>query len=99
MRRGGRMMTIGFRPYDNNVTATREGASPPLTFKAVNSIAKCNAVRKLSPKIDGRQTMAGTATMERPVDAKAAPVDQDVLIVGAGKIGRASCRERVCQYV
>ena len=27
--------------------------------------------------------MAGTATMERPVDAKAAPVDQDVLIVGA----------------
>ena len=31
--------------------------------------------------------MAGTATMERPVDAKAAPVDQDVLIVGAGISG------------
>lgn len=31
--------------------------------------------------------MAGTATMERPADAKAAPVDQDVLIVGAGISG------------
>src|SRR3546814_4187389 len=35
----------------------------------------------------GDETMAGTATMERPVDAKAAPVDQDVLIVGAGISG------------
>ena len=31
--------------------------------------------------------MAGTATMERPADTKAAPVDQDVLIVGAGISG------------
>jgi monooxygenase len=31
--------------------------------------------------------MAGTATTERPADAKAAPVDQDVLIVGAGISG------------
>ncbi|HMP44476.1 MAG TPA: NAD(P)/FAD-dependent oxidoreductase [Sphingopyxis sp.] len=31
--------------------------------------------------------MAGTATMERPAAAKAAPVDQDVLIVGAGISG------------
>ena len=31
--------------------------------------------------------MAGTATMERPAGAKAAPVDQDVLIVGAGISG------------
>lgn len=31
--------------------------------------------------------MAGTATIERPANAKAAPVDQDVLIVGAGISG------------
>ena len=31
--------------------------------------------------------MAGTATKERPAEAKAAPVDQDVLIVGAGISG------------
>lgn len=31
--------------------------------------------------------MAGTATMERPANANAAPVDQDVLIVGAGISG------------
>ncbi|SNS80723.1 Predicted flavoprotein CzcO associated with the cation diffusion facilitator CzcD [Sphingopyxis indica] len=31
--------------------------------------------------------MAGTATEERPAQAKAAPVDQDVLIVGAGISG------------
>ena len=31
--------------------------------------------------------MAGTATMERPAGTKAAPVDQDVLIVGAGISG------------
>lgn len=31
--------------------------------------------------------MAGMATMERPANAKAAPVDQDVLIVGAGISG------------
>ena len=31
--------------------------------------------------------MAGSATLERPADAKAAPVDQDVLIVGAGISG------------
>src|SRR3546814_7044612 len=55
MRRRGRTMTIGFRPYDNNVTATRDGAVRRSTFTAVNSIAKCNAVRKLSPKTDGRR--------------------------------------------
>src|SRR3546814_4537870 len=48
-------MTIGFRPYDNNVTATREGALHRSTFMAVNSIAKCNAVRKLNQKTDGRR--------------------------------------------
>jgi cation diffusion facilitator CzcD-associated flavoprotein CzcO len=31
--------------------------------------------------------MAGTTTMERPADTNAAPVDQDVLIVGAGISG------------
>lgn len=42
--------------------------------------------------------MAGTATMERAESAKAAPVDQDVLIVGAGisGIGMAAHLQKFC---
>jgi hypothetical protein len=50
-------MTESLRIYDNNMTATSAAFSAALSVN-VNSIAKCNAVRKLPPKY-GRETDDG----------------------------------------
>src|SRR3546814_16414868 len=62
----------------------------------LRSPAALPAIAAMS-KVEGAIVGAGTVTNARELDAAMEAGSQ--FIVSPGQIGRASCRERVCQYV
>src|SRR3546814_14802382 len=76
--------------------ATAQARAPVASAqKAANDLTRYQALQKLDPAAVAGQQLDQARAQARTTAAEAAAANQAI----EGEIGRASCRERGCQYV